>query len=1260
MRALKSILRWFLALQAIGLIFIPVAGLIGSLSPTSHLAHTHARTPASAILSYAVIALLFAFGALFAMAWWTTRKPRATPSAWALAASTLDIVQGALLVWLSADLAPAAHIKFSPSAGLWLSAFGLAGLFVFSRREAVPDPAVAARKGIPIAGDRTSLATRYAVTGLSLLAQIAALFFWTRWALTQHLLSRHGLSWIVLVAIASIATTLVHECGHAVLAWCFEMGLLNFRAGPLHAVKREGKWKFKFHAAGLISPGGSVGAIPTRPDPPRWEEIVMIAAGPSANLLIGAAAIWAVLHDRWASYPQTWELIAYTGAFCLIAATLNLIPFLSEDGGYSDGARILQIITRSPIDDFHRAIASVASTAITPRRYRDLDIAQIERAAILFPNDFRGLHLLLCACQFYEESGQLPEASAALDAAQTIYEENAIDLPGPLHTVFVIGHAWLNRDAIAARLWWDRMEAKKHDRPDVDYLLAKAALFWIEGHPQQSEEAWQKANSDAETLPSFGAFEFDRLLCTLLHEAFHQPSLAAVTVPAPFAPAVPAPAPSPVVAVTSVPPPIIVALPSTSIPEADPAPVPTRFTAATSVPAPIAVELPPTPIPEAASVSIPTRFIAATSDPAPIVAEFPAIPIPEAASVSIPTRFIAATTDPAPIIAEFPAIPIPEEAPAPVPTRFTAATSAPAPVAAALPPTSIPEAAPVSIPTLFIAATSDPAPIAAEFPAIPIPEDAPAPVPTRFIAATPDPAWIAAELPPAPIPEKAPVSIPTRFIAATSDPAWIVAEFPAIPISEDAPAPVPTRFIAATPDPAWIAIELQPAPIPEEAPASIPTLLIAPTSAPAPVAAEFLATPMLEEAPAPVPTRVIAATPDPAWIAAELPPAPIPEKAPASIPTLLIAATSAPAPITAEFLATPMLEEAPAVPAPIVAEFFAIPIPEEAPAPVPTRFIAATPVPAPIVAEFFAIPIPEAAPAPVPTRFTAATPGPAPIAAVPTLIPEANPALASVGLVAAVYGPAPTRSITPGPAPVATAFAPSAIAPIAIAESAPAQVEAIIPIPVAASEQSSDHMEVLSTRLSVLTKPVSQPAPIAPLVTTVIDPVAGSMTRIPVAALQSTPARITLIPDSPGPAALAPPKPNAPAVPAAFARRARPAPLPPGAAPDPFLVFQALARETPAVETPVFETPHASETTVAAVPVASPPAAFPAIIPDAPTVTPTVAPVQPTIARVHIAAFHTKLEVTDESATSPEKPTRYDPLDFIRAAAIKDINASVN
>jgi hypothetical protein len=467
MRALKSILRWLLALQAVGLLLIPVVGVIGILrmhprAAPSHATLIHAHSVSSAIFFYGIAAVIFALGPIYAMAWWTTRKPRAAPSAWALAATTVNVVQGAFFVWAShlASLASVARIKSASSDGLWFIAFGLAGLFVFSRRETPPDSAIARRKSTPIAGDRTSLATRHIVTVLSLVAQIAALLFWTRWALTQHLLSRHGFTWIILVAIASIAATLVHECGHALLAWCFEMGFLSFCAGPLHAIKREGKWTFKFHPAGLIGSGGSVGAVPTRRDPPRWEEIVMIAAGPAANLLVGTAAIWAVLNDRWASYSQTWELVAYTGAFCLIAAILNLFPFLSEDGGYSDGARILQIVTRSPLDDFHRAIASVAATAITPRRYRDLDIAQIERAAILFPTDFRGLRLLLCACQFYEESGSLPEATAALAAAETIYDERAINLPGPLHSVFVVGHAWLNRDAIAARLWWDRMEAK--------------------------------------------------------------------------------------------------------------------------------------------------------------------------------------------------------------------------------------------------------------------------------------------------------------------------------------------------------------------------------------------------------------------------------------------------------------------------------------------------------------------------------------------------------------------------------------------------------------------------------------------------------------------------------------------------------------------------------------------------------------------------------------------------------------------------------
>lgn len=447
------------------------------------------------------------------MAWWTIRKPSAARNMWAIAASLIYLAEG---IFYFVYLRRYGH---SPTSGLDMLAIGAAGLFIFFRRENVPDPAMVARRRTPVAGDRTSVWTRHAVTGLSVVAQIAAIVVWGRWAHTHELFRTRGFMWLGLVALASILTTVVHECGHAIVAWCFEMGLVSFKAGPFQWAKREGKWKFKFQPSGLLTAGGAVGAVPTNPEQPRWEEILMIFAGPLANLMIGGPAIWAVFHDRWTSYQHSWEFVAFTGSFCLIAALLNMFPFMSEEGCYSDGARILQIFTRSPLDDYHRTMASIASTVITARRYRDLDVAAIERVASLFPNEFRGLHLRLCACHFYEDSGRLPEASAALAAAEAIYNNFSVELPSPLHSIFVIGHAYLNRDAAAARIWWDRMETKKNERSNVDYWLAKTALLWIEGNLEEAQEVWQKADSEAWDLPQFGAYEFDRSRCAMLREA---------------------------------------------------------------------------------------------------------------------------------------------------------------------------------------------------------------------------------------------------------------------------------------------------------------------------------------------------------------------------------------------------------------------------------------------------------------------------------------------------------------------------------------------------------------------------------------------------------------------------------------------------------------------------------------------------------------------------------------------------------------------
>jgi Zn-dependent protease len=538
MHALKSIVRWFFAIQAAVLILLPLAAIFGGLRKhlllyLGHATSAQAHRASAEAAAYGLVVGMLAAGLLFAAAWWTTRKPSPANRVWAIAASAVNVVQGVVL--LLASHLTRGRISFSPGDGLWCIALGVAGLFLFVRVGEAPPAAAGPVERKSVAGDRTSAITRKAVTALSCVAQIAGIVIWGRWAYAHNLSRAYGIVWVALITIASVLTTVIHECGHALIAWCCEMKLLSFKAGPFQWMKREGKWQFKLYMGGLLTPGGAVGAVSNDPKQPRWEEILMIAAGPLANLLIGIPAIYAVLHDDWPHYQQTWELVAFTASFCVIAAVLNLFPFLSEDGGYSDGARILQIVTKSPLDEYHRTLASITSTATTQRRYRDLDVAAIQRAASLFPGEFRGLHLNLCACHCFEDTNRFAEAAASLASAEAIYDGFAIELPGPLHTVFVIGHAFLNRDAAAARVWWDRMETKKNERKNVDYWLAMTALRWIEGDAKAAEEAWYEADSLAQSFPKFGAYEFDRFRCFLLRQALNESTIPVEIVSTPAA-----------------------------------------------------------------------------------------------------------------------------------------------------------------------------------------------------------------------------------------------------------------------------------------------------------------------------------------------------------------------------------------------------------------------------------------------------------------------------------------------------------------------------------------------------------------------------------------------------------------------------------------------------------------------------------------------------------------------------------------------------
>jgi Zn-dependent protease len=528
MRTLKRRIRNFFALQAILLFLAGLRGLLDTSYPDLGISPLHHWAFLS---SYLLLSLVFA------KAWRTTRKPSEYQDAWGTAASLISIAAGIYLLWLNHS----SLVNAAPGLGALI--IGVSGFLIYgqggsaseARISLTPEeqPVAATRKLVPVAGDRTHPWVNFLVTGFYVAAEFAAIFFWAIWANTHGLPQRSRLPWVVLFTLAVLTTTVLHECGHALVASCFRMKLLSFNAGPLRWQKRDGAWRFKPDPEGFFNLSGAVRVVPTHPEQPRAHDICMIAAGPLANIVFGLIFLFAVLHGRLPWYTQTWKLVALTASFSFIAALTNLLPFRTEDGGYSDGARLLQIITDSPLHDYHRLNNALAATLVTPRRYRDLDIEAIEHMADRFPDELRGIHLRLCACNFYLDTNRIREARLALAEAEAIVTSYAIDVPVSLSTSFVFKNAYLNHSPARARFWWDHIEAKKPKRQNFDYWLAQSALLSVEGHPQDAEQAWQKAEAEAEKLPYFGAYEFDRSLLAMMRQELDHPSQVTVPPPAP-------------------------------------------------------------------------------------------------------------------------------------------------------------------------------------------------------------------------------------------------------------------------------------------------------------------------------------------------------------------------------------------------------------------------------------------------------------------------------------------------------------------------------------------------------------------------------------------------------------------------------------------------------------------------------------------------------------------------------------------------------
>jgi len=499
---IKRILCFFYAIHALGFGLITIALLLSG----PRLARLHANHSPVVNAAYACAYVLLAV--CFAMAWYTVRKGLPSARYWVIVPSLLFLAGAVVGVFFFH------HDRMGYLPPVFVLSLGLTGPIVTWRKQS--RTVATGTAPIPkVKGDGTSSLLNQAGALFSIASYIGSLTLWNRW------LESHGLPvahrGLIEVIVVSLVATFFHELGHASIGIAFHMKLRAFVVGPFSWRIDEGRWKFKFNAAGFLSMGGATGVVPSSATQPAWHELAMITAGPATNLywgiLSGAFAVaFAQRPDAYGAYISPLALFAIIN---FVDCFTNLIPIRTATG-YSDGAQIYQILSGGAWAAYHRSISVVTASLVTPLRPRNYDMEALERASQGISEGLAGLRLRLFKYSHYLDCGRLQESRQAIEEAEAIYNLSAIKLPAELHTGFVFANAYVRRDATAARSWWTRMEAKNPTRFNVDYWRASSALHWIEGNLAQANEDWSKCNEKAQRLPAAGAYEFDRYLCGLL------------------------------------------------------------------------------------------------------------------------------------------------------------------------------------------------------------------------------------------------------------------------------------------------------------------------------------------------------------------------------------------------------------------------------------------------------------------------------------------------------------------------------------------------------------------------------------------------------------------------------------------------------------------------------------------------------------------------------------------------------------------------
>jgi HEAT repeat protein/Zn-dependent protease len=502
MRGIRILLAWSFAATAL-LSFWNVVRFI----PTKVYTDGSGFGP-SLIAKAVLISIFVAVGALFATAWWTVLRKRESARKWALRASFVLAFAGFLLLY--------AHPITLIEKGWLPLAVGVSGLAVFYRGRTTEQQRYISSGAVP--SDGTNTIMDKVVVVLAILAVFGGYTFWSRWA------DAHGLSqnlppfFYVRFTMTVLLIVVLHEGGHLFAGLALGMKAILVAIGPVEWSNSLGRRKLRVQAAFQCWFRGQTLVAPKYIQRFRERKILQVATGPFVSIATGMIAAIAVMMSLGSPWQGSWLILSRFATISLAVGIFNLIPFRIGPSGYSDGAKLFQLIKSGLWCRYHLLLGMTHASTVTPIRARDFDLATIHEAAGSIARGEDELFMHLCAYSHFFDKGELSNAATALVTAGKLCREASVSIPAEWITTFVFGTAFLWRDPVAARAWWTEYELKKSANPVIEGWTSYSALLWLEGRREEAEEAWRKADNWARQLPDSGFAAQERDAVHLLRE----------------------------------------------------------------------------------------------------------------------------------------------------------------------------------------------------------------------------------------------------------------------------------------------------------------------------------------------------------------------------------------------------------------------------------------------------------------------------------------------------------------------------------------------------------------------------------------------------------------------------------------------------------------------------------------------------------------------------------------------------------------------